>query len=99
MAVCTDEASTLGPAGGGECGVCVVAGVSHQQAAAENKPACGRDGCGRARGVRACERAQRVGVCGVGACSHARAVEGRGQLVLARGGDCVRACECVEAGP
>jgi hypothetical protein len=49
--------------------------------------------------VRACERAQRVGACvmagrGLRAC----AGEGRGQVVLARGGGCVRACESVEAG-
>jgi hypothetical protein len=49
--------------------------------------------------VRACERAQRVRACVMaGRGSRACATEGRGQLVLARGGGCVRACECVEAG-
>jgi hypothetical protein len=36
--------------------------------------------------------------CDGGACSRACAAEGRGQVVLARGGGCVRACECAEAG-
>ena len=45
------------------------------------------------RGVRACERAAFGGVCDGGACSRACAADGRGQLVLARGGGCVRACE------
>jgi hypothetical protein len=40
-----------------------VAGASQQQAAAEHEPACGRGGCGRGKGVRACERAQLVGAC------------------------------------
>ena len=47
----------------GECGVGVVAGASQQQAATEHEPACGRGGCGRGRGVRACERPQCVGAC------------------------------------
>ncbi len=77
----------------------VVAGVWQQQAAAEHEPACRRDGCGRGRVVRACERAQRVWACGmVGRGSRACEAEGRGQVVLARGGGCVRAWECVEAG-
>ncbi len=51
------------------------------------------------RGVRACERAQRVGACLMaGRGSRACAAEGRGQVVLARSGGCVRACECVETG-
>jgi hypothetical protein len=41
----------------------VVAGAWQDQAAAEHEPACRRGGCGRGRGVRACERAQRVGAC------------------------------------
>ncbi len=95
----TAEASTPGPTEAGECGVGVVAGACQQQAAAEHEPACGRGGCGRGRGVRACERAHRVGACVmVGSGSRACAGEGRGQVVLARGGGCVRACECVEAG-
>ena len=95
----TDEASTPMPTEPGECGVGVVAGAWEQQAAAEHEPACGRGGCGRGRGVRACERAQRVGACVMaGRSSSACAVEGRGQVVLARGGGCVRACGCVEAG-
>jgi hypothetical protein len=70
-----------------------------QQAAAEHEPACGRGGCGRGRGVRACERAPRVGACVMaGRGSRACAAEGRGQVVLAEGGGCVRACESVEAG-
>jgi hypothetical protein len=98
-AICTDEASRPGPAVKGESGVGVVAGVSQQQAAAEHEAACGRGGRGRGRGVRACERAQRVGACVMARRgSRACATEGRGQLVLARGGVCVRACECVEAG-
>jgi hypothetical protein len=63
MARYTDEASTHLETTAGECGVCVVAGAWQQQAAAEHKPACGRGGCGRGRGVRACEKAQRVGAC------------------------------------
>jgi hypothetical protein len=59
----TVEASTPGPTEAGECGVGVVAGAWQQQAAAEHEPASGRGGCGRGRGVRACERAQRVGAC------------------------------------
>jgi hypothetical protein len=58
----TDKASTPGSTAAGECGVGVVAGAQ-QQAAAEHEPACGRGGCCRGRGVRACERAQRVGAC------------------------------------
>ncbi len=72
---------------------------AQQQAAAEHEPACGRGGWGRGRGVRACERAQRVGACAMaGRVSRACAAERRGQVVLARGGGCLRACECVEAG-
>jgi hypothetical protein len=51
------------PTVAGECGVGVVAGARQQQAATEHEPACGRGGCGRGRGVHACERAQRVGAC------------------------------------
>ncbi len=95
----TDEASTPGPTETGECGVGVVAGARQQQAAAEHEPVCGRGGCGRGRGVRACERAQRAGARVMAGCaSRACAAEGRGQVVLARGGGCVRACESVEAG-
>ena len=72
----------------------VVAGASYQQAAAE--PACGQGGCGRGRGVRACERAQHVGACVMA--GRARAPAQRGQLVLALGGGCVRSCDCVESG-
>jgi hypothetical protein len=60
---CTDEASKPMPTEAGECGVGVVAGAWQEQAVAEHEPACGRGGCGRGRGVCACERAQRVGVC------------------------------------
>jgi hypothetical protein len=92
----TDEASRPGPTEAGECGVGVVAGAWQEQAAAEHEPACGRGGCGRGRGVRACERAQRAGACVlVQRGSRACAAAGRGQVVLARGGGCVRACECV----
>ena len=99
MARCTDEASTPGPTKTGECGVGGVAGVSQQQAAAEREPACGRGGCGRSRGVCACESAQRVGACVMARRgSRASGAEGRGQVVLARGGGCVRACKCFEAG-
>jgi hypothetical protein len=63
MALRTDEASTPGSTVGGECGVGVAAGAWQQQASAEHEPACGRGGCCRGRGVRACERAQRVGAC------------------------------------
>jgi hypothetical protein len=38
-------------------------GAWQEQAAAEHEPACGRGWCGRGRGARACERAQRVGAC------------------------------------
>ncbi len=62
-ATSTDEAPGHGPMEPGECGVGVVAGAWQQRAAAEHEPACGRGGCGRGRGVRACERAQRVGAC------------------------------------
>ena len=94
-----DEASTTMPTETGECGAGVVAGAWQQQAAAEHEPACGRGGCGQGRGVRACERAQRVGACVMaGRGFHACTSEGRGQVVLARGGGCVRDCECVEAG-
>ena len=87
------------PAEAGECGVGAVAGVWQQQAAAEHEPACGRGGCGRGRGVRGCERAQRVGAYVMAGCgSRACAAEGRGQVVSGRCGGCVRACECVEAG-
>jgi hypothetical protein len=53
----TDEASTPGPVKTGECGVGVVEGAWQQQAAPEHEPTCGRGGCGRRKGVRACERA------------------------------------------
>jgi hypothetical protein len=59
----TDEASRPMPTETGECGVGVVAGAWQQQAAAEHQAACGRGGGGRGRGVRACERAERVGDC------------------------------------
>ena len=96
----TDEASKPCPTDAGECGVGVVAGAWQQQAAAEHEPACGRGGCGRGRCVRARERAQRGGACVMtGRGSRASATEGRGQVALARGGGCVRACECVQAGP
>ena len=99
MAAGTDEASTPGPTEIGECGVGVVAGAWQEQALAEHEPTCGRGGCGRGRGVRACERAERVGVCVMaGRGSRACAAEGRWQVVLARDGGCARACECVEAG-
>ncbi len=61
--VSTDEASTPMPTGKGECVVGVVAGAWQQQAAAEHELACGRGGSRRQRGVRVCERAQRVGAC------------------------------------
>jgi hypothetical protein len=99
---CTEQASSPVPTETGECGVGVVAGAAQEQAtqgAAEREPACGRGGWGRGRGVRACGRAQRVGACVMtGRGSRACAAEGRGQVVLARGGGCVRACACVEAG-
>jgi hypothetical protein len=80
----TDEASTPGPTAGGECGVGVVAGAWQEQAAAEHEPASGRGGCGRGRGVGACEKAQRVGAYVMaGRGSRACAAEGRGQVVLA----------------
>ena len=63
MARCTDEASTPGPTETGECGVGVVGGAAQEQAATEHEAAYGRGGCGRGRGVRACERAQSVGAC------------------------------------
>ncbi len=95
----TDEAPTPGPTEPGDCGLGAVAGVWQQQAAAEHEPACGRGGGGRSRGVCACERAQRVGACVMARRgSRASGAEGRGQVVLARGGGCVRACESVEAG-
>jgi hypothetical protein len=95
----TGEASRPGPADPGECGVDVVTGARQQQAVAEHEPACGRGGCDRGRGVRACERAQSVGSCVMeGRGSRACTAEGRGRLVLARGGGCVRAYESVEAG-
>jgi hypothetical protein len=59
----TDKASRPGPTETGECGVGVVAGAWEEQAAAEHEPACGRGGYARVRGVRPCERAQRVGAC------------------------------------
>jgi hypothetical protein len=98
MARCTDTASTPGPTVKGECG-----GVSWQGRGSsrprQHEPACGRGGCGRGKDVRACERAQRVGACVMaGRGSRACVTEGRGQLVWVRGGGCVRACECVEAG-
>jgi hypothetical protein len=94
-----DQASSPKPTEAGECGVGVMAGAWQLQAAAEHEPACGSDGCGRGRGVCACERAQRVGACVmVGRGSRAFAAEGRGQVVLARGGGSVRTCECVEGG-
>ncbi len=59
----------------------------------------GEAGAAGEGGVRACERAQRGGACVMeGRDSRACATEERGQLVLARGGVCVRACQCVEAG-
>ncbi len=95
----TDEASKPLPLEAGECGVGVVAGVWQEQGVAEHEPAYGRGGCGRGRGVRACERAQGVGACVMaGYGSRSCAAEGRGQVVLGRGGGCVRACECAEAG-
>ncbi len=97
-ATSTDEASTPMPTEAGECGVGVVGGAWQQQAAAEHKPACGRGGCGRGRGVRACVRAQRVGACVMSGRGLRLRSSGEGQVVLARGGGCVRACECVEAG-
>ncbi len=82
----------------------IVAGVSWQgrrssrpQQSARRR--AGEAGAAGGGGVRACERAQRVGArVMAGRGSRACATEGRGQLVLARGGGCVRACECVEAG-
>jgi hypothetical protein len=84
------------------------AGVAQEQSTPGPTAAAGR---GRARaGVRArrvrpgegcaClwESSACGGVCDGGACSRACGAEGRGQVVLARGGGCVRACECVEAG-
>jgi hypothetical protein len=68
---CTDEESKPTPTEAGECGVGVVAGAWKQQAAAEHELACGRGGCGRGRGVCACERSQRVGACVMA--GHARA--------------------------
>jgi hypothetical protein len=53
----------------------VMAGTWHQQATAERETACGRGGCGRGRGVRVCERAQRVGACVIA--GRARAPEPR----------------------
>jgi hypothetical protein len=95
----TDTAPTPGPTKTGECGMVVVAGASQQQAEAEHEPACGRGGCGWGRGVRACERAQRVGACVMaGRGSRACATERRGQLVLARGGWLCEAMRVVEAG-
>jgi hypothetical protein len=95
----TDEVQGPGAKGKGECGAGVVAGTCQQQAAADDESAYGRGGCGRGRGVRACERAQRVGArVMAGRGSRACAGEGRGKMVLSRGGGCVRACECVEAG-
>ena len=92
---CTDGASTPMPPEAGECGVGVAAGALQQLAAAEHEPACGRGGCGRGRGVRACERAQRVGACVMAGRARAPAQQ-RGE-----GGWCwreARACESVEAG-
>jgi hypothetical protein len=68
----------------------VVAGAWQQQAAAEHEPACGRGGCGRERGVRACEGAERVGACVMVAarlaCLHSRGERSGG--VGARRGLC-----------
>jgi hypothetical protein len=75
----TDEASSPGLTVPCECGVGVVVGAPQQQAATEHEPECGRGGCGRARGVCACERAQRE-----------RELSGRGVCVPVRelsGGD------------
>jgi hypothetical protein len=77
----------------------VLAGAWQQQAAGDDEPACGRGGCDRRKGVRACERAQRVGACVMaGRGSRACAADGRGQVVLTRGWGCVRHASVLRRG-
>ncbi len=74
----------------------IVAGSWLQQAAADHEQACGRGGCGRGRGVCACERAQSVGACVIGGerLSHLRSRGERSGGVDTRRGLCegIRVC-------
>ena len=78
----------------------VVAGAAQQQAAAEHEPArrmrrggvCAGEAGAPVRGVRACERAQRVGACAIAGRARAPAQQ------MGEGSWCWRMCEGMRGG-